>query len=97
MASFRIEFPDSMHVMSLVLDRSSDQEVWEYAKKHGYTIVSKDADYHQRSLVYGFPPKVIWIRSGNCTTIFIESIMRRHREDIIAFESSEGGAFLALI
>lgn len=43
------------------MDRSSDTEVWNYAAEHGCTIVSKDADFHQRSLLLGAPPKVVWI------------------------------------
>jgi predicted nuclease of predicted toxin-antitoxin system len=49
------------------MDRWSDTEVWNYAAEHGCTIVSKDADFHQRSLLLGAPPKVVWIRKGNCS------------------------------
>jgi len=45
-----------------------DDVVWEYAAKHGFMIVSKDADFHQWSFVHGHPPKVVWIRHGNCST-----------------------------
>jgi predicted nuclease of predicted toxin-antitoxin system len=30
--------------------------------------VSKDTDFHQRSFLFGGPPKVVWIRLGNCST-----------------------------
>jgi predicted nuclease of predicted toxin-antitoxin system len=41
------------------MDTANGTEVWNYAAEHGYTIVSKDADFHQRSLVWGAPPKVV--------------------------------------
>ena len=42
--------------------------VWEWAKQHEFTIVSKDTDFHQRTIVFGHPPKFIWLRVGNCQT-----------------------------
>jgi predicted nuclease of predicted toxin-antitoxin system len=54
---------------------ATDREVWEHAREHHYTLVSKDSDFHELSLLYGSPPKVIWIRRGNCTTGQIEFIL----------------------
>jgi len=48
-------------------------------------IISKDADMHDRSLLFGFPPKVIWIRRGNCTTLDVEEMIRREIEIIKRF------------
>ena len=59
-------------------------------------IVSKDSDFHQRSFVMGFPPKVIWLKLENCTTQMVEQILRRHVEDIEQFESDETASFLIL-
>lgn len=42
-----------------------DNEIWDLAKKHGYTIISKDADFSNRILLVDPPPKVIHIRFGN--------------------------------
>lgn len=61
-------YPDCGHVRDFGLNASSDTVIWEYAKNNGYIIVSKDSDFHQRSFVFGYPPKVIWIRRGNCST-----------------------------
>src|SRR6266404_6319101 len=70
--------------------------VWDYAKENGFVIVSKDSDFHQRSFLYGHPPKVVWIRRGNCSTAVIEEILREHRDDVVKFAESEQGSFLAL-
>jgi predicted nuclease of predicted toxin-antitoxin system len=51
--SLAAEFPDSIHVHKVGLDRASDQAVWDYAKVNGFAIVSKDSDFHQRSFLLG--------------------------------------------
>jgi predicted nuclease of predicted toxin-antitoxin system len=43
----------------------ADNEIWDFAKLNGYTIVSKDADFSNRILLESPPPKVIHIRFGN--------------------------------
>ena len=48
-------------------------------------IVSKDTDMHDLSLVFGNPPKVIWIRIGNCSTSEVEDILRRDFDVIKLF------------
>ena len=53
------------------LTETDDFVVWVWAKKHGFTIVSKDTDFHQRAIVFGHPPKFIWLRVGNCETSLI--------------------------
>jgi predicted nuclease of predicted toxin-antitoxin system len=62
------EFPESVHVRDVGLEKALDEPVWEYAKANSFVIVSKDSDFHQRSFLFGHPPKVVWIRRGNCST-----------------------------
>jgi predicted nuclease of predicted toxin-antitoxin system len=54
--------PDSTHIKAVGLREADDFVVWEWAKKHGFTIVSKDTDFHQRAIVFGHPPKFIWLQ-----------------------------------
>ncbi len=75
-------FPSSTHVYLLGLEETDDREIWDYAKNHNFTIVTRDSDYHELLVLRGFPPKVIWIRRGNCSTVEIESILRSHTSDI---------------
>jgi predicted nuclease of predicted toxin-antitoxin system len=42
-------FPDSAHVRPAGLDRAPDDQIWDYAKNHGYCIVTTDADFAERS------------------------------------------------
>lgn len=75
-------FPHSDHLYFLNLDISRDLQIWEYAKANGLVIVTKDVDFADMSILYGFPPKVLWICRGNCSTAEIENILRDHQDAI---------------
>lgn len=87
-------FPGSSHVRSVGLAAATDSEVWEYARTNGLTIVSKDSDFHERSVMEGFPPKVIWIRRGNCSTAMIVEILTSHHRVIQEFDRDEQASVL---
>ena len=89
-------YPGSTHVRGVGLQAADDDTVWAYAAEQGFVIVSKDADFHQRSFVLGHPPKVVWSRRGNCSTAEIEEILRVRQADLLAFEQDQQGTFLAL-
>jgi predicted nuclease of predicted toxin-antitoxin system len=69
-------YPGSAHVHDCGLGSADDLAVWQYAKDNGFTIVSKDSDFQERSVVVGAPPKVIWLRTTNCTSIEVEGLLR---------------------
>jgi predicted nuclease of predicted toxin-antitoxin system len=90
-------FPDSTHVHLSGLGKSMDRDIWEFAKAGGFTIVSKDADYGEMSMALGFPPKVIWIRRGNCSTAQIEELMRRDYEFIQQLDLNSDLSVLSIL
>jgi len=89
-------YPESVHVRDIGLKSASDLLVWEYALDRGYTIVSKDGDFRQRSFLWGHPPKVIWIRLGNCSTRQIARLLRERSSKIEAFYMADEQSFLSL-
>jgi predicted nuclease of predicted toxin-antitoxin system len=89
-------YPDSVHVSTLSLGNAMDIEIWQYAHDHDYMVVTKDADFSELGVVRGFPPKIIWIRRGNCSTQEIELILRENHEAIIVLSSDEETGILAL-
>jgi predicted nuclease of predicted toxin-antitoxin system len=89
-------YPDSLHVREVGLAEADDKEVWEYAKQNDLIIVSKDNDFQQLSLLYGSPPKVIWLRVGNCNVKQVEELLRRHSITIHTFVLSPDKTFLVL-
>jgi predicted nuclease of predicted toxin-antitoxin system len=78
------------------LREADDFVVWEWARKHGFTIVSKDTDFHQRAIVFGHPPKIIWLRVGNCETSLITNLLRSRYQVIRQFIESETESLLVL-
>ncbi len=89
-------FPGSMHVRDAGLASRTDIEVWRYAAANGFCVVSKDSDFHQLSFLHGPPPKVVWIRRGNCTTKEIENLLRQSAAAIAQFGEDEESAFLSI-
>lgn len=82
-------FPGTAHVDGCGLGAASDEEIWRFAKENGYVIVSKDSDFFDRSALYGRPPKVVWLRLGNCTTRYLEDVLRRSEHTLAALEASQ--------
>lgn len=89
-------FPNSLHVRDVGMKATIDPIVWDYAKDNNLMIVSKDVDMHDLSLVFGNPPKVIWLRLGNCSTSQVESLMRQNFDAIKLFDEDENLSLLAL-
>jgi len=52
-------YQGSAHVTSENLTNATDNEIWAYAKKNDFIIVTFDADFADISTVKGYPPKVI--------------------------------------
>ena len=90
-------FPNSKHVHTVSLDRAPDSEVYEYARREGLTLVTKDADFGDLNVLFGFPPKVVWIRWGNCSTATVADILRRHYDDITNLDSDSTKGVLTLL
>jgi predicted nuclease of predicted toxin-antitoxin system len=51
---------------------------------------------HQRSFMFGPPPKVIWVRLGNCSTSDVENLLRKNLTAIKEFHENEYASFLSL-
>jgi len=47
-------------------------------------------------MLFGHPPKVVWIRLGNCTTAQVEALLRTRHADLLAFDQDAEASFLAL-
>ncbi len=89
-------YPRSAHVRPLGMDQADDLVIWQHAATHGYVIASKDSDFYQRSLLYGSPPKVIWLRVGNCSTRHIADLLRSRVADVEAFADDDSSTILVL-
>ena len=79
-------FPGSLHLETVGLLSTEDDDIWEYARSRNLVVMTKDSDYRRLSLEHGHPPKVILIRIGNCRVREVESLVRDHYDEILAFE-----------
>jgi predicted nuclease of predicted toxin-antitoxin system len=89
-------YPGSVHVDRMGLPTAPDREVWDYARQHDYIVVTKDADFSELSLLLGFPPKVIWIRRGNCSTRDIEGLLRENYDAIATLSDTPNSGIITL-
>lgn len=89
-------YPESSHVTALGLGGATDRAIWTRAAADGFVLVTKDEDFHRLSVLLGPPPKVIWIRLGNCATEDVARLLRFRVEDVKAFVEHEEATFLEL-
>jgi predicted nuclease of predicted toxin-antitoxin system len=80
-------FPDSIHISSIRPKISSDRLIFEYAKKHAYTIVTFDEDFQEIQSILGFPPKIVWLRMGNTSTTNVLQTLQRYFQEIKSMEN----------
>jgi len=90
------DFPASIHVSDIKMNTSSDTQIWEYAKNNNLTIITKDSDYFDLSMVLGSPPKVIWINIGNTSTLNIINVLKSNSLEIKKFIESTDSTCLRL-
>ena len=50
------QFSDSSSVKKEGLINSTDREIWEFAKRNNFIIVTQDSDFNDLNLLLGFPP-----------------------------------------
>ena len=78
-------FPGSLHVRELGAGGMSDLAVWQLAQDRQCLLVTKDEDFHRLSVLRGAPPKVVWLRLGNCSTTEVAVTLRKYGADIRSF------------
>ena len=83
------EYSGSTTVKKEKMINASDREIWEFAKKFNYVIVTQDSDFNELTSLYEFPPKIIWIRTGNIKTSLLADILIDYSQEIYDFIQSE--------
>lgn len=73
------EFPDATHVRLLGLTDYDDFQIYLFARKEGYAaILTLDEDFSLIQLEHQAPPKIIWLRTGNCSTATLTRIIQEN-------------------
>ena len=73
-------YPGSTQIALLGMETASDLKVWHHARENDFIIVTKDSDFYDLSLLKGFPPRVIWILSGNVSKNAIVQLLVDNEE-----------------
>lgn len=88
--------PGSTHVRNVELGGGDDADIWDRAKTGGFVVITKDADFEQRSFLHGAPPKVIWLRLGNCSAQEARAFVLRHLPLMEEFTADPSSALLVI-
>jgi predicted nuclease of predicted toxin-antitoxin system len=91
-------FEDWFHVDHTGLNvPASDKEIWTFAKNNDLIIVTNDEDFIEFSNFNGFPPKVVLLRTGNQSRLFISNLLIQRKADIKSFYNSKETGLLEII
>jgi predicted nuclease of predicted toxin-antitoxin system len=89
-------FSGSIHVSSLGLLEAPDLDIWDFAKAHGFVIMTADIDFYEMATTLGPPPKVIWLRRCDYPTAMAERLIRGQAIRIAEFLDDPERAVLIL-
>lgn len=90
------QFPDSAHVRLIGMEETDDRIIWQYARENQFTIVTQDADFDRLTQLYGFPPKIIWLRCGNTSTANVFQLLLNNLDLIERFNDDDELACLEI-
>lgn len=72
-----------------ITGKITDKIIWQHARLNNYTILTFDEDFVELQNLYGYPPKIIWIRMGNVTTQEIAQRLTHLSPTILNFIQDE--------
>ena len=76
------QFPGSKHVNDVTPVLKGDLSIFKYAKQNQFIIVTRDDDFQDLQTIHGFPPKIVWLRTGNTSTLNILHKMILKKDEI---------------
>lgn len=87
------KYPGAVHLRYVGMEDAADSEIFAFARSNNLHIVTFDADFADLSVIKGHPPKIIWLRTGNMTTLSISNLLAKNEERISAFISDKNAAY----
>jgi predicted nuclease of predicted toxin-antitoxin system len=70
---------------------AEDKDIWNYALKNGFIIITKDNDFLDLLELNGFPPKVVLLKTGNNSSKAIAELLIDTKSKIENMENNEYG------
>jgi len=68
---------------------AADLEIYDFAKKNNFSIVTFDSDFVDLNVVRGVPPKIIWLKTGNLSTRSVAELINGNYALIKTFLDEE--------
>jgi predicted nuclease of predicted toxin-antitoxin system len=65
--------------------RLTDLSIWNFAKENNYTILTFDEDFSELQNLFSYPPKIIWLRTGNVRTAEVATLLLKFKSKIDEF------------
>ena len=69
----------------------------EFCKTNDLIIVTNDSDFYYLLNQKGFPPKIILLKTGNQSNSYIESLLKKHSNDVFDLSKSSEYGFLEIL
>ncbi|MBV2246149.1 MAG: DUF5615 family PIN-like protein [Lentimicrobium sp.] len=88
---------ESTSVKNEGLINESDRIIWEFARRNNFIVVTQDSDFNDLTALHGFPPKIVWIRSGNLRTDEIADLLIKKLDAIQDFLKDDNLGCLEII
>lgn len=81
--------PEVIGVGEVGLLNADDYQIWEYARQYDYTVVTFDRDIPAIESVRGFPPKIIWLRTGNLVNSAVVALFMNRLDEFARFIANQ--------
>jgi len=91
------QLSECQQVRFIGLEDAADYEIFQFAKINDFVIVTFDSDFVDLNTLYGTPPKIIWLNTGNLITKNISQLIMANIQTIIKYLESETDDILELI
>jgi predicted nuclease of predicted toxin-antitoxin system len=80
---------DSLHVdyIDILKKPAKDIDIWNYAFKNNCIIITNDEDFINLALSKGFPPKILILKTGNQSSLFLKDLIISNISKIIDFNN----------
>jgi predicted nuclease of predicted toxin-antitoxin system len=74
---------EAIHVNDQLGIALDDRSIFEFARRNGFIIVSKDEDFATLAMLGDKPASVVWIRFGNATNAKLRDLLEPLLSEIV--------------
>jgi len=91
------QFSNCQQVRFAGLEDASDINIFQFAKENDLAVVTFDSDFVDLNAMYGTPPKIVYLNTGNLNTKNITELLLNNILKINHYLSSDSDEILELI